>query len=452
MMFTKILLLKPDIGALRLARTAKKIGVDVHLLCPQSHPLRPVLAAEMDALVEVDEDIGAAPSAAVLRHALQQSGAQAVHVGCHDDVSARWRAALSALAVPVVGVPADHAGLHPWTLRDLAAQSDARLLPLCDDVAGEVPNSVAAAAGWRPVWCAPSTRLAGGLERDAQPPADAASAGLPQPEGGDAMTLPQGWWEWRPKGARRLEITLVRDAAGHCLLLPERDHSIHQQGRVYFSESPSPALIGRDDEVAMREHLWERSAALAAALEWVGVLSVQWLQPSTGELYFDSASTGLGSGHACSEAACGVDLAELELQVSAGATLSPGLTTLDASCHAMQVELQVGARGKAGGAAIEEIRWPPTIPGRTRSESVHLQPSTHVLQPGERIGLLCSTAPLRHRALLLMDRLLAAFALRPLACNRDALRRLLADVAFRAGQYDEDLRRWCSAEAMEQSA
>jgi biotin carboxylase len=46
--------------------------------------------------------------------------------------------------------------------------------------------------------------------------------------------------------------------------------------------------------------------------------------------------------------------------------------------------------------------------------------------------------PIRHRALLSMDRMLAEMRVQPFATNVHILRKILSDYAFRAGQYDSE--------------
>ena len=54
------------------------------------------------------------------------------------------------------------------------------------------------------------------------------------------------------------------------------------------------------------------------------------------------------------------------------------------------------------------------------------------------IAKLTTYAPIRHRALLSMDRMLAEMRAEPFETNVQALRRILSDYAFRAGQYDSE--------------
>jgi biotin carboxylase len=54
------------------------------------------------------------------------------------------------------------------------------------------------------------------------------------------------------------------------------------------------------------------------------------------------------------------------------------------------------------------------------------------------IAKVSTHEPVRHSALLSMDRMLAELRVEPFATNVDALRRVLCDYAFRAGQYDTE--------------
>jgi biotin carboxylase len=53
------------------------------------------------------------------------------------------------------------------------------------------------------------------------------------------------------------------------------------------------------------------------------------------------------------------------------------------------------------------------------------------------IAKLTTFEPIRHRAILSMDRMLAELSVEPFITNVQSLRRILGDYAFRAGQYDK---------------
>jgi biotin carboxylase len=59
------------------------------------------------------------------------------------------------------------------------------------------------------------------------------------------------------------------------------------------------------------------------------------------------------------------------------------------------------------------------------------------------IAKLTTHAPIRHRAALSMDRMLAEMHVEPFRTNLTEVRQILSDYAFRAGQYDiESARRF----------
>jgi biotin carboxylase len=68
-----------------------------------------------------------------------------------------------------------------------------------------------------------------------------------------------------------------------------------------------------------------------------------------------------------------------------------------------------------------------------------VHPGSVVADSGTLLLKTTSYAPVRHQALLSLDRILAATVVRPLETNVPLLRAVLADEALRAGQYDTEL-------------
>jgi acetyl/propionyl-CoA carboxylase alpha subunit len=133
----------------------------------------------------------------------------------------------------------------------------------------------------------------------------------------------------------------------------------------------------------------------------------------------------------------GLDLVELQLRSAAGEALEDELGPLQGSGHAIEAEVRTSAAPPEP-AEVTEMRWPPAPQGRLRVEpSVH--PGSIVADSGTLLLKTTSYAPVRHQALLSLDRILAATVVRPLETNVPLLRAVLADEALRAGQYDTEL-------------
>jgi acetyl/propionyl-CoA carboxylase alpha subunit len=95
--------------------------------------------------------------------------------------------------------------------------------------------------------------------------------------------------------------------------------------------------------------------------------------------------------------------------------------------------------GSAGAAPITALRWPMVAPGCLRIETelaVGHAPPGPSADAGHLMAKIAAYGQTRHQALLTLDRVLAESVIAPLTTNLDLLRSILADEAFRAGQYD----------------
>jgi propionyl-CoA carboxylase alpha chain len=118
--------------------------------------------------------------------------------------------------------------------------------------------------------------------------------------------------------ARQIEFQILGDKHGNVIHLIERDGSIQSDGRKLFSESPSPSLS--DD---LRARMGETAVMLAREIGYYSAATVQFLLTPSGEFHYLGGEPFLSAEHAVTEAATGLHLIELQIEVAEGRRL-PG--------------------------------------------------------------------------------------------------------------------------------
>lgn len=232
--------------------------------------------------------------------------------------------------------------------------------------------------------------------------------------------------------ARALEVILVTDATGETVALAETERTLSSVSGDLIEESPSPFLAQRPDGEAIRFSLFDAAIRVVAPLASPGIATVTFLFDEDGRAFISDVCLGLTRSHSTAELVTGLDLVAIEL------TLVKGLPLPD-EVHAVQPSgagLFASLRADQPVPHITSFRSPPA-PQRKIRVDASVQDET---APPEDDGvLLCrigSYAPIRHQALLLLDRMIAETEVTDVRTNQKILRGLLADEAVRAGQYD----------------
>lgn len=242
---------------------------------------------------------------------------------------------------------------------------------------------------------------------------------------------------------RELAVLVAADSHGEITPLAECDRSLSTTDRILIHETPSPELLFRPDGEAFRLALFESARCLVAALHYAGLLEVVFQVDPRGRSWVASVHIGLPRHHTLVEMVTGVDLVALQLRIACGERLPEELSTLEPKGHALDASVFAVDQQDA---AVASYSVAPAPQGRVRATS---SATVGMPLPGDDrplIAKLSAHAPIRHAALLSMDRMLAEMRVEPFSTNIAALRRILSDHAFRAGQYDSgSVRRFAAA-------
>ncbi|MBU2072996.1 MAG: ATP-grasp domain-containing protein [Actinobacteria bacterium] len=254
---------------------------------------------------------------------------------------------------------------------------------------------------------------------------------------------------------RHVEVQVVGDGAGDVLVLGERDCSIQRRHQKVIEEAPAPAL-----PQATREALHEAARAAAAAIDYRGAGTVEFLYDEDADrFFFLEMNTRLQVEHPVTELVHGVDLVEMQLAVAEGR----GLPAVEQG----GAPATTGRRdpGAPDGHAIEVRLY-------AEDPAADYQPQSGVLttfevpdEPGVRVdggfvsGSEVSTfydamlakvmvhAPTREQACRQLAGVLRRTRIHGLVTNRDQLVAILTDPDFVAGRVSTAfLSGWSSSE------
>ncbi len=440
-MFKKLLIANRGEVAVRIARTARRMGIS---------PLGIASSADLGAkwLSAMDEVVCVGPSAAresylqrerIVQAALQTHCA-AIHPGWGFLAEDPLFAALCEQhAVRFVGPSSAimaRMGLKS-PARVAMAAAGLSVIPGSDGLLANVDEAalLARAIGYPVILKADAGGGGRGMrrandERELRTAFSEASAEAKSAFGNGALYL-----EKYLLGGRHIEVQVLGDAFGHAVHLFERECSVQRKHQKLLEESPSPALSENE-----RRELGARAAGAAQRLGYVGAGTIEFFRAPSGELYFMEMNTRLQVEHPVTEMLCGLDLVELQLRVAANEALPFTQDGVRASGHAIEVRINAEDPSRDFRPApglLESLEFPLELgPGRVRFD-------TH-LSAGERIsphydssiGKLIGHAPTRDGAIETLLRALRGARVAGVATTIPLQIAVLESAAFRKGEYD----------------
>ncbi|OFX04154.1 MAG: hypothetical protein A3E78_06745 [Alphaproteobacteria bacterium RIFCSPHIGHO2_12_FULL_63_12] len=318
-MFKKILIANRGEIAVRVARTARRMGIATVAVYSDADANAPHVKA-------CDEAVHIGPSAPAESYlkidriidAAKRTGAEAVHPGYGFlSENEKFADALDAAGIVFIGPTAK-------TIRAMGSKSAAKDLmekagvPTTPGYQGadqslETFRRECAAIGY-PVLLK-ATAGGGGkgmkvVEREADLAEQLASA---QREGKNSFGDDRVLVEKYIARARHLEVQIVGDGRGEVVHFFERDCSVQRRHQKIIEEAPAPRLPA---EVRRRLHAIGVNAG--KAVDYRGAGTVECLYDGKDGVYFMEMNTRLQVEHPVSEEITGADLVEWQLRVAAG--------------------------------------------------------------------------------------------------------------------------------------
>jgi acetyl-CoA carboxylase biotin carboxylase subunit/3-methylcrotonyl-CoA carboxylase alpha subunit len=242
---------------------------------------------------------------------------------------------------------------------------------------------------------------------------------------------------------RHIEVQVFCDTHGNAYALGERECSVQRRHQKIVEESPSPAAFfeGEAGE-ARRRALHAAALRVVTKVGYVGAGTCEFIADANGELFFLEVNARLQVEHPVTEMVTGLDLVELQLRVAAGEAL-PDLSTVQRRGHA--IEARVYAEDPSKGfipkpGAIDELVW---AGGAGEAQTSRLRVEAGV-RAGNKVtpfydpmvAKIVAWGETRDGAILELDRALEGTTIAPCVTNLSFLRKVLASEEFRAGAYD----------------
>jgi len=348
-MLTKLLIANRGEIALRINRTAQRLGVKTVAV---------VSAADRGApytrLADEVVEIGPGPAAeSYLRGdriiaAAKATGAEAIHPGYG------FLAENADFAQAVRNAGLVFVGPAPEAMRRMGGKAEAKAIaaaagvPVVPGYGGERPNALmdaktlAREAG-RIGYPVLIKAVAGGggrgmrlVEREDDLAAALESAQREaEASFGDGRVL----LEKLIANPRHIEVQVFGDRHGNAVHLYERDCSLQRRNQKVIEEAPAPGMPPE-----LRARICEAAVACARAVEYEGAGTVEFLiegAPLTpgSAWYFIEMNTRLQVEHPVTEAITGLDLVEWQLRVAAGEPLPLRQAEIAMSGHAIEARL-----------------------------------------------------------------------------------------------------------------
>jgi len=230
---------------------------------------------------------------------------------------------------------------------------------------------------------------------------------------------------------RHVEIQVFGDSKGKVVHYGERDCSIQRRHQKLLEEAPSPALTPE-----LREEMGLAAVKAAAAIDYVGAGTVEFLLDQDGSFYFMEMNTRIQVEHPVTEVCTGVDLVKEQIRVAAGLPLThPDGAELRGHAIEFRINAEDPDRNFAPSPGTVHTFHPPGGPGVRLDTHVY---AGYRVPPfyDSLIAKLIVSGRDRNEALARARQALDEFVIEGVKTTIPFLRRILDDEAFRAGDVD----------------
>jgi 3-methylcrotonyl-CoA carboxylase alpha subunit len=175
---------------------------------------------------------------------------------------------------------------------------------------------------------------------------------------------------------RHIEIQVFADNNGNAVHLFERDCSLQRRHQKVIEEAPAPGIAE-----ARRQEMGKVALKAAQAVGYVGAGTVEFIVDASGHFYFMEMNTRLQVEHPVTEMITGVDLVEWQLCVAGGQSLPLMQPALEHHGHAFEARVYAEDPGNGflpAAGIISHLHQP--------RESAHVRIDTGV-RAGDQIGI-----------------------------------------------------------------
>jgi 3-methylcrotonyl-CoA carboxylase alpha subunit len=339
-MFNRILIANRGEIAVRVARTARRMGIRTVAVYSDAD----AGALHVDACDEAHRLGPAAPRESYLNGAAviaiaRKCGAQAIHPGYGFlSENAAFAVACREAGIVFVGPP-------PEAIAAMGSKSAAKTLmadagvPLVPGYHGDGQDPhllarEAARIGYPVLIKATAGGGGKGMKVVMRAAEFAAALASAQREAKSAFGDDRVLVERYLTSPRHIEIQVFADAKGNAVHLFERDCSVQRRHQKILEEAPAPGM-----DPARRRAMGDAAVAAAKAIGYVGAGTVEFIAEQDGRFYFMEMNTRLQVEHPVTEMITGLDLVEWQLRVASGEPLPKAQDELAIHGHALEARL-----------------------------------------------------------------------------------------------------------------
>jgi len=232
---------------------------------------------------------------------------------------------------------------------------------------------------------------------------------------------------------RHVEMQVFADSQGNCVHLFERDCSIQRRHQKILEEAPAPGL---DD--GLRAQMGAAAVECARAIHYQGAGTVEFLLDEDGSFYFMEMNTRLQVEHPVTEMITGQDLVEWQLRVAAGETLPLQQAEIEMHGHAFEARVYAETPQRDFMPAAGRIRFLqlPELSAEVRVDTGVRAGDSIGINYDPMIAKLVVHGSDRATALARLAHALRQYQILGLGTNLDFLGRLVAMPGFRDADFD----------------
>lgn len=235
--------------------------------------------------------------------------------------------------------------------------------------------------------------------------------------------------------ARHIEVQILGLADGRVIALGERECSVQRRHQKVLEETPSPGI-----SPAQREKIVTAAIKAGETMQYKGAGTVEFLfAPVTGEFVFLEVNTRLQVEHPITELVHGVDLVQAQLLIAAGK--DPGFDLAETSGSGHAIEMRVYAEDPVhfipSPGTIDEWSFPTTP--NLRVDTGYLQGDTVSPYYDPMLAKVCVWGDTREEALQTAREVIADARISGVKTNLPLFERLLKNSEITDGSYDTDV-------------
>lgn len=329
--------------AIRIARTAKRMGINTFAIRTRKEPNAVYLNA-VDQVIDFPEIDGKTPEFLDIENLLllaRENKVQAIHPGYgYLSENANFAERCIQEGIFFIGPLPDVIRKmgDKITAKEIALQSG---VPMLGGSKGSVNNAgeaikIADTIGYPVIIKASAGGGGRGMrivrcEAEMQQMFKTASS-----EAQNAFSDPSVFIEKYLENPKHIEIQIVADNFGNIVHLGERECSIQRKHQKLLEEAPSPALNDK-----LRTQMAKAAIALAKAVKYQSLGTVEFLLDKSGSFFFMEMNTRIQVEHPVTEMITGLDLVELQLLIASGKKLP--ITQKDIKINGWAIECRINA-------------------------------------------------------------------------------------------------------------